>query len=128
MFDFASPPNHSLNPEEIDRISDGMMLASAVDSSQMPTNGGQVGDSPERSLARAILFDAVSCAVRHFDSPLKSQKAEADSALAWIDDPDGSWFLSFPRICESLGIGEDYLRELVNRKIAQGQVSHAQAA
>jgi len=128
MFDFAAPQSHSLNPEEIDRISEGMMLASAVDASQMPTNGGQVEDSPERSLARAILFDAVMCAVRHYDSTLKSQKAEADSALAWIEDRDGSWFLSFPRICESLGICEDYLRELVNGKIAQGQVSHAQAA
>jgi hypothetical protein len=120
----------SLNPQEVDRLSEGMILAAAVDTCQMPHNGGQVGDSPERSLARAILFDAVSCAVRHHTSALRKQRLEAIAALAWIQDPNGSWFLSFPRICDSLGIGEDYLRELVMRTIRQTQseVSHAAAA
>ena len=131
MSPFEMPQTKSrLNPQEVDRISEGMILAGAVDACQMPHSGGQVGDSPERSLARAILFDAVSCTVRHHASPLRNQRSEANAALAWIQDPDGSWFLSFPRICDSLGIGEDYLRELVMRTVMaeQGQVDHAEAA
>lgn len=131
MLDFQMDRTKSpLNPQEIDRLSEGMILAGAVDSGQMPHGGGQVEDSPERSLARAILFDAVSCAVRHSDSPLQTQRSAANAALRWIQDPDGSWFLSFPRICDSLGIGEDYLRELVVRNVNEGQeqVSHVQAA
>ena len=128
MFDFEMKTRPApLNPEEVDRISEGLILSSSVDACQMPHSGGQVGDSPERSLARAILFDAVSCAVRHHDSPLKKQRAEAGDALRWIGDTDGSWFLSFPRICDSLGIGEDYLRELVLREVATTTTANGQA-
>ena len=59
MLDFQMDRTKSpLNPQEIDRLSEGMILAGAVDSGQMPHGGGQVEDSPERSLARAILFES----------------------------------------------------------------------
>lgn len=128
MFDFQMKTEPArLNPEEVDRLSEGLILAGSVDGCQMPHGGGQVGDSPERSLARAILFDAVSCAVRHHASPLKKQRAEASDALRWIEDDQSSWFLSFSRICDSLGIGEDYLRELVVREVAASATAAGQA-
>ena len=69
---FWNKTDHNLTEEDVDRISEGMVLSTAVDRGQMPLNSDIVPDSPERSLVRAILFDAVECSTRHIDSRICS--------------------------------------------------------
>jgi hypothetical protein len=118
---FWNKVDHNLTEEDVDRISEGMVLSTAVDPGQMPRNSQIVPDSPERSLARAILFDAVECSTRHIDSRIPSQRKEAADALEWIESDDESWFLSFRPLCNLLGVDDGYLRRLVLGRIAESR-------
>ena len=128
---FWNKVDHDLTEEDVDRISEGMVLATAVDPGQMPRNSQVVPDSPERSLARAILFDAVECSTRHIDSRIPAQRKEAADALDWIESDDESWFLSFRPLCNLLGVDDGFLRRLVRARIRESRAAdqaHFEAA
>jgi hypothetical protein len=128
---FWSKADHNLTEEDVDRISEGMVLSTAVDRGQMPLNTDAVPDSPERSLVRAILFDAVECSTRHIDSRIPSQRKEAAEALEWIESDDETWFLSFRPLCNLLGVDDGFLRRLVRGRIRDSravQEAHFEAA
>lgn len=124
-----APPAKKLNPEEVDRIMDRLVVTAAVDHSQVPLNQPGVEDSAEMRLQRAILFDAVQCVVRHHDSNLHRQRTEARTALRWIESHQESYFLSFVPICGRFGIEPDWIRRLVRAQIRRGRnVEIAEAA
>ena len=106
-----------LNPQEVDGILDGLVLATAVDHGQLDLYQPSREDSPELDLARAILFDAVQCATRHYRSPSSAQRAEARSALRWIESNEEAYFLSFVPICQRFGIEPNWIRRLVRREV-----------
>jgi hypothetical protein len=65
---------------------------------------------PERRLMVAVLEQGV----RDYLAP-RAPRDAADVELyreveAWVDDREATWFYSFQRICEMLGIDADYLR------------------
>ena len=118
---FWNKVKHDLTEEDVDRISEGMVLSTAVDPGQMPQNSHVVPDSPERSLARAILFDAIECSTRHIDSRIPAQRKEAADALEWIESDDESWFLSFQPLCNLLGVDDGFVRRLVRGRIQESR-------
>ena len=120
---FWNRVEHDLTEEDVDRISEGIVLATAVDPGQMPRSSGVVPDSPERSLARAILFDAIECSTRHIDSRIDAQRKEAADALAWIDSDEEIWFLSFKPLCNLLGMDYGFLRRLVHGRIQESRAA-----
>ena len=112
-----NPPRPKLDPGEVDRMVENLVMSSAVDPTQVSWNQPEVEDSPEIDLQRAILFDAVQCAVRHHDSHLQSQRAEARSAMRWIESAESSYFLAFIPICHRLRIDPAYVRRLVRERM-----------
>lgn len=126
---FSVPPAaKKLTPYEVDGILERLVLASAVDPGQVSSNQPPREDSPELDLHRAILFDAVQCAVRHYSSPSSTQRAEARSALRWIESTDESYFLSFVAVCHRFGIDPSWVRRLVRREVRTAQRSWAPQA
>lgn len=112
-------PEKRLDPEEIDRIMERLILTHSVDPAQVPLHQPASEDSPELQLHRAILFDAIQCAVRHVDSPLRYQKHEGRSAMRWIESDDESYFLSFVPICHRFQIDPAWIRRLVRTQVRQ---------
>ncbi len=111
-------PTKRLSPDEVDRIIDRLIMSHAVDAAQVPLHQPADGeDSPELDLHRAILFDAVQCAVRHFDSPLQHQRSEARAAIRWIESDNESYFLSFVPICHRFQIDPEWIRRLVRERM-----------
>jgi hypothetical protein len=114
-------PAKKLSPDEVDRIMERLILSNAVDASQVPLHQpAEVEGTPELDLHRAILFDAVQCAVRHFHSPLAHQRQEAKAAVRWIDSNEESYFLSFVPICHRFHIDPEWIRRLVRERIRAG--------
>ncbi len=127
LFPVSKKAPARLNPEEIDRIVERMIMASSVDPSQVTMNQPTSPDSPELGLHRAILFDAVVCASRHYGSRSSAQRAEARSALRWIESDDESYFLSFVPLCHRFQLNPSWIRRLVRRAIRE-QSAEATAA
>lgn len=115
-------PAKRLNPEEVDRILDRLILAHSVDPAQVPLHQPATEDSPELQLHRAILFDAVQCAVRHVNSPLRNQQLEGRAAMRWINSNDESYFLSFVPICQRFHIEPEWIRRLVRTEIRRESI------
>ena len=110
-----------LRPEQVDRIMDDLTAPQAVDPAQVPMNNPVRADTPEVSLLRAILFDAVQCVVKHTHSPLRSQNLEAQSAMRWISSNDSAYFLSFIQVCQRLGLEPNWIRRLVSVQVRRGR-------
>ena len=119
LFSVAKKPQARLNPEEVDRIVERLIMASTVDPSQVAMNQPSSPDTPELGLHRAILFDAVVCASRHYSSASSSQRAEARSALRWIESNDETYFLSFVPLCHRFQLNPSWIRRLVRRAIRE---------
>ena len=122
------PTAKQIQPNEVDSIMERIVMARAVDRSHVPMNQPTRPDSPELSLHRAILFDAVQCVVRHHDSHSPTQRAEARSARRWIESNDESYFLSFAPLCHRFDIDPDWIRRLVRMSIHQDRPVLATAA
>ena len=105
---FRTPESNALEPDEVDSIQANLEAGPAVDAGQIPMLQPTRPDSPELGLQRAILFDAVQCALRHRHSALPRQREEAASALAWIEDESDEYFLLFVPICQRLGLEPDW--------------------
>ncbi|MBM4265539.1 MAG: hypothetical protein FJ144_02810 [Deltaproteobacteria bacterium] len=112
-----NPSVKRLPPDEIAAIVERALAAPFVDPVQVPLNQPAVRDSPELRLNRAILFDAIQCAIRHLDSGSEAMRAEARMALRWIDGDDESYFLSFIPICHRLGVDPEWIRRLVHTRL-----------
>lgn len=125
--EFDAPGKHDLRENEIEEIAQGTVLASTVEACQMPHGGTMPADSPERSLCRAILFDAIECATRHLHSHIPSQRKAANEALEWILADDEQWFLSFIPLCNSLRIDPEYMRRLTLSRIEEREEVMASA-
>lgn len=123
MFSFKRPVRN-LNPGEVDEMIERIIMAKSVDPSQVAMNQPSTPHSPELDLHRAILFDAVQCVVRHADSPRSGQRAEARSALRWIQSDDESYFLSFVPLCHRFQIDPEWIRRLVRNRMWQSHQSH----
>lgn len=123
-----TPPAPKLNPGEVDRMLENLMMASSVDPSQVSWNQPEVEDCPEIDLMRAILFDAVQCAVRHHDSHLQNQRAEARSAIRWIESAESAYFLSFIPICQRLRINPTWIRRLVRERVRRDRTAEVAEA
>ena len=122
-------PIQRLNPGEVDGIVERLVMASAVDPAQVSMNQPSSPDSPELSLHRAILFDAVQCAIRHARSPSSAQRAAARSAMRWIEAEDESYFLSFVPLCQRFKLEPEWIRRLVRAETRpRSPLAAAQAA
>lgn len=122
-------PIQRLNPGEVDGIVDRLVMATAVDPAQVSMNQPSSPDSPELSLHRAILFDAVQCAIRHSGSPSSAQRAAARDAVRWLDSEDESYFLSFVPLCQRFQLEPEWIRRLVrNETHPRRPLAEAQAA
>ena len=114
-----NPDAGKLRPDEVDSIVAQIFAAPVVDEAQVPMHHCGRVDTPELDLHRAILFDAVTCAVRHHSSPIRAQSAEAQSALRWIESNEDKYFLSFVPICQRFGIDPGWIRRLVRARIQE---------
>ncbi len=117
MFAWKPAPKKKLLPDEVDGILERLVMARTVDVSQVPMNQPASPESPELGLHRAILFDAIQCAVRHHDSPSSAQRSEATSAIRWIESNSESYFLSFVPICHRFRLDPEWIRRLVRSRI-----------
>ena len=129
MNEFQWNPNAGkLRPDQVDSIVAQLFAAPVVDDAQVPMHHCGRLDTPELDLHRAILFDAVTCAVRHHASPIRSQSTEAKSALRWLESNEDKYFLSFVPICQRFGIDPGWIRRLVRARIQQDRAESSARA
>jgi hypothetical protein len=65
---------------------------------------------PERSLALAILEDAVSCFQRHVQSRNPKEREQHALAEQWFLAETADWVFSFENVCALLRLDAGYLR------------------
>ena len=65
---------------------------------------------PEKSLMLAVLEDDVECFQKHLFAKTGKARALFQDAENWILDDSEDQIFSFNTICETLGIGSDWLR------------------
>src|SRR5215470_8411797 len=66
--------------------------------------------SPERSLALAVVQEALNDLVRHRFAKGRRGQRLYWQAYAWIADDDREWPFSFANLCESVGLPVELIR------------------
>jgi hypothetical protein len=117
LFPSSSPPERKVTPPELEEMIDRVLAAPSVDPTQVPMHHRARPDSGEARLALAILDDAIRCVLRHAESRLAHQRAEAIEALDWIRSERSDYALCFVPICQLFDIDPDWIRGKIEKAL-----------
>jgi len=110
LFPASSPPEKKVTAPEMEEMIERVLASPSVDVGQIPMHHRSRIDSGEARLALAILDDAIRCVLRHAESRLAHQRAEAVEALEWIRSDRSDYALCFVPICQLFDIDPDWIR------------------
>ncbi|MFM7142096.1 MAG: hypothetical protein ACKO2K_09325 [Alphaproteobacteria bacterium] len=117
LFPASSPPEKKVTAPEMEEMVERVLASPSVDVSQIPMHHRSRIDSGEARLALAILDDAIRCVLRHAQSRLAHQRAEAQAALDWIRSDRSDYALCFVPICQLFDIDPDWVREKIDKAL-----------
>lgn len=117
LFPASSPPEKKVTAPEMEEMVERVLASPSVDVSQIPMHHRSRIDSGEARLALAILDDAIRCLLRHAESRLAHQRAEAQEALEWIRSDRSDYALCFIPICQLFDIDPDWVREKIAKAL-----------
>ncbi|MFM8408984.1 MAG: hypothetical protein ACKOCT_01810 [Alphaproteobacteria bacterium] len=117
LFPASSPPEKKVTAPEMEEMVERVLASPSVDVSQIPMHHRSRIDSGEARLALAILDDAIRCVLRHAQSRLAHQRAEAQEALEWIRSDRSDYALCFVPICQLFDIDPDWVREKIDKAL-----------
>jgi hypothetical protein len=122
----CEPARERLGPHDVDRFVAGLLHARAVDSGQVPMYHRVRVDSPEMSLVRAVLEDAIRSVLR--GGSTTARRRELDEDLAWFDSEDDGHAFAFVTVCQRLQLDPSWIRRLVRARVAGRPALQAEAA
>lgn len=122
LFPASSPPEKKVTAPELEEMVERVLASPSVDVSQIPMHHRSRIDSGEARLALAILDDAIRCVLRHAESRLAHQRAEAMEALEWIRSDRADYALCFVPICQLFDIDPDWVREKIDKALKDPSV------
>ena len=117
LFPASSPPEKKVTAPEMEEMIERVLASPSVDVSQIPMHHRSRIDSGEARLALAILDDAIRCVLRHAESRLAHQRAEAMEALDWIRSDRADYALCFVPICQLFDIDPEWVREKIDKAL-----------
>lgn len=117
LFPASSTPEKKVTAPEMEEMVERVIASPSVDVSQIPMHHRSRIDSGEARLALAILDDAIRCVLRHAQSRLAHQRAEAEAALDWIRSDRSDYALCFVPICQLFDIDPDWVREKIDKAL-----------
>jgi hypothetical protein len=118
----------SIDVGEVDRVVEGLFLARIVDPGQVPMYQQARIDSPEMSLTRAVLADALRSVLRPRASLSAAQRRDLEEDLAWFDSDDDGATFTFVTVCQRLRIDPEWIRRLIRVRRGGASAPHAEAA
>jgi len=74
-------------------------------------------DGSGGALSAPGIDDAIRCVLRHAESRLAHQRAEAQEALDWIRSDRADYALCFVPICQLFDIDPDWVREKIDKAL-----------
>ena len=119
-------PRERMEPHEVDRFFAGLLHARIVDPSQVPMYHRARHDSPEVSLLRAVLEDAIRSVLRGGSTAARRREVAED--LAWLGSDDDRHAFTFVAVCQRLQLDPAWVRRLVRTRLAARMPLQAEAA
>ena len=121
-----SSPRERVGPPEIERFLAGLLHARVVDPSQVPMYHRTRHDSPEVSLLRAVLEDAIRSVLRGGSTTARRREVAED--LAWLRSEDDGHAFTFVAVCQRLQLDPSWVRRLVRTRLGARSPLQAEAA
>ncbi len=117
--DKTPQPERRVSSVETEEMLDRLLAAPFVDVTQVPMHHAPRVESGEARLALAILEDALRCVLRHSDSRIPRQRAEAREARAWIESDVEDYALAFVPICQLFDVDPEWIRDLIGKRLGR---------
>jgi hypothetical protein len=115
-----------VGPQDIERFVAGLLHARVVDPGQVPMYHHGRYDSPEMSLVRSVLEDAIRSVLRGGSTTARRREVAED--LAWFASEDDGHAFTFVTVCQRLQLDPSWIRRLVRTRAARRPALQAEAA